>query len=139
MLETPSLLITDDDRDLRETLRDAFEPRGFRTLLAADGAEAVEIVKSETVHLVLLDMHMPRMTGLEALWMVKSIRSLLPCILMSAALDDAITEEAHRAHAFSVQAKPVRFRELTALVKRALLQTYSWSPSGETYDRNESS
>jgi len=133
MLQTPSLLITDDDRDLRETLRDAFEPRGFRTLLAADGVEAVEIVRSETVHLVLLDMHMPRMTGLEALRQVKSICSPLPCILMSAALDDAITEEAQRADAFSVQAKPVRFRELTALVQDALQQTYRWTPNGDSY------
>ncbi len=134
MLQTPSLLITDDDRDLRETLRDAFEPRGFRTILASDGAEAVEIVRNETVHLVLLDMHMPRMTGLEALWEVQSIRSPLPCILMSAALDDAIEEEAQRANAFSVQRKPVRFRELSELVKQALQQTYSWSPSGDSYE-----
>ena len=54
-----SILITDDDRDCRETLRDIVEPQGFRTLLASSGEEALDIVHGEPVHLVLLDMHMP--------------------------------------------------------------------------------
>ena len=44
LVTPPSLLITDDDSDFRETLRGVFEPRGFRTLLAGDGEEALEIV-----------------------------------------------------------------------------------------------
>ena len=56
----PSILITDDDLDFRETLRFVFEPRGFRTLLAGDGEEALEIMRGEQVHLVLLDVHMPQ-------------------------------------------------------------------------------
>ena len=43
-IETPSLLITDDDPGFRETLRVVFQPRGFRTLLASDGEEALKIV-----------------------------------------------------------------------------------------------
>ena len=46
--ETPSLLITDDDPGFRETLRVIFEPKGFRTLLAGDGDEALKIVHNET-------------------------------------------------------------------------------------------
>ena len=45
-IELPSILISDDDRALRETLRSVFEPLGFRALLAADGQEAIEIVKA---------------------------------------------------------------------------------------------
>jgi len=48
-LEIPSLLITDDDQDLRETLRGALEQRGFRTLEACDGEEALEILQNEQV------------------------------------------------------------------------------------------
>ena len=44
LVETPSLLITDDDPAYRETLQVVFEPRGFRTLLAGDGEEALDIV-----------------------------------------------------------------------------------------------
>jgi CheY-like chemotaxis protein len=129
-LVTPSLLITDDDRDFRETLRGVFEPRGFRTLLAADGEEALDLLAHEPVHLALLDMHMPRLTGLETIRRIRllQIDVLLPCILISAALDAAIEEEARRQQAFSILAKPVRLREITAVVQQALIQTYDWRP-----------
>jgi CheY-like chemotaxis protein len=73
----PSILITDDDRGFRETLRGVFEPEGFQTLLAEDGAQAIDIVRSFDVHLLLLDMHMPRLTGLETLRLSSSSRGCL--------------------------------------------------------------
>ena len=106
LVRPPSILITDDEPDFREALRSAFEPRGFRTLLASDGEEALQIVRNEEVHLVLLDMHMPRLTGLETLRLVKQFRAMLPCILLSARLDEMIVEQARLAHAFSVLSKP---------------------------------
>ena len=66
---------------LRETLCEVLSPQGFRTLLAEDGEQAVRIVRTERVHLVLLDMHMPKLTGLETLRQVKQLKALLPCIL----------------------------------------------------------
>lgn len=126
LLQTPSLLITDDDRDFRETLGGVFEARGFRTLLAGDGEEALRIVGSEPVHLMLLDMHMPRLTGLETIRRVKAIWSILPCILLSARLDETLADEARAANAFSVLAKPVRYSDLTGMVSRAMRLTYDW-------------
>src|SRR5437764_7162448 len=66
-LFTPRLLITDDDRDFRETLAGALADRGFETLQAADGEEALNIVCRQEVHLLLLDMQMPRLSGLETI------------------------------------------------------------------------
>src|SRR5262245_40960139 len=79
-----SILITDDDKGCREALRDIVEPEGFRTFLASCGEEAVDIVQQEPVHLALLDMHMPRLTGLETLQLVRQINLVLPCILITA-------------------------------------------------------
>lgn len=126
LLDTPSLLITDDDSAYRETLQVVFEPKGFRTILASDGEEALEIVRAETVHLVLLDMHMPKLTGLETLQRLKQFRALLPCILLSAQLDDLIVEQARRAHAFSVLPKAVTIGQITNTVFQALQRTYAW-------------
>ena len=81
-LETPSLLITDDDRGFRETLRSVFEPRGFHTLLASDGEEALEIIDTQPVHLIVLDMHMPRLSGLETIRQVKQLGQGLPLSLI---------------------------------------------------------
>lgn len=123
---SPSLLITDDDRQFRETLRLGLEPRGFSTILAGDGEEALKIVRSQEVHLVLLDMHMPRLSGLETLRLLKRIKSMLPCILLSAQLDELIIEQARLAQAFSVLAKPVTLGQLTGVVRQALRRTYDW-------------
>jgi DNA-binding NtrC family response regulator len=126
IVEKPSLLITDDDVDFRETLRVAFEPKGFRILLAGDGEEALTIVCTQEVHLVLLDMHMPKLTGLETLRRVKQLKALLPCILMSAHLDEMVAEQARQEHAFSVLAKPVSLVQITGIVRQALERTYNW-------------
>lgn len=125
-VESPSLLITDDDCDFRQTLRDVFEPRGYRTLLAGDGEEALDIVQRESVHLILFDMHMPRLTGLEALRRVKQFRPILPCILISAQLDDEITRAAEEAHAYRVLPKLIGIRALAQVVQEALADVYHW-------------
>ena len=126
LVESPSLLITDDDRGFRETLQVGLEPRGFKTLLAGDGEEALTIVRTQEVHLVLLDMHMPKLTGLETLRRLKQFRSILPCILLSAQLDELLIEQARLAQAFSVLAKPVTFGQLTGILRQALRRTYDW-------------
>ncbi|MGA2622158.1 MAG: response regulator [Thermoguttaceae bacterium] len=126
----PSLLITDDDRDFRETLSGVFAPRGFNTLLAGDGEEALHIVHTQEVHLVLLDMHMPKLTGLETLRLVKQFRAMLPCILLSAQWDDLLIEQARLAQAFLVLPKPVTLSQITGAVRQALERTYHWQAAG---------
>ncbi len=123
---SPSILITDDDQDFRITLRRVLEPQGFRTLEAADGLEAVEIIRREPVHLVLIDMHMPRLTGLEAIRILRQSKALLPCILLSAEADDELERQAQSVQVFSVLRKPVSRRIITGAIQRALQLTYNW-------------
>lgn len=124
---SPSLLITDDDRSFRESMRDVFQPRGFRTVLAADGHEALRIVQRDDIHLVLIDMHMPRLSGDKAIARIKQLKSRLPCILISGQLDDTLRKN---VHAFQVLSKPVSLREVTATVSEALKLTYDWPRGG---------
>ena len=122
---SPTLLITDDDVAFRETLRDVLEPEGFRTVLAEDGMEAFEIVRSEPVHLALLDMHMPRIDGVETIRLVHKLKPELPCILLSAALDEMIVRAAKEVFAFSILAKPCSRQQITSIVRQALRSTYT--------------
>ena len=124
MIDTPQLLISDDDRDFRFTLQSVFEDIGFDTMLAANGAEAVEIVRQETVHVVLIDMHMPRKTGLEAIREIKLVSESIPCILLSGALDESIRGQA--TDAFSLLEKPVNFKTVRKTVSDALADIYGW-------------
>ncbi len=122
----PTLLITDDDAGFRETLRDVFEPEGFRTVLAEDGLEAFEIVKTEPVHLALLDMHMPRIDGVETIRLVHELKPELPCILLSAALDEMIVKAAKEVLAFSILSKPCSRKQITSIVRQAIRVTYQF-------------
>ena len=79
-----TILITDDDRGVREALGEIVEAQGFRPVLAEDGEQALEIVQHEPIHLALLDYQMPRLTGLETLQLVRQINALLPAILITA-------------------------------------------------------
>jgi CheY-like chemotaxis protein len=127
-LITPRLLITDDDRDFRETVAGALADRGFETLQAGDGEEALDVVSRQEVHLLLLDMHMPRLSGLEMIERLRSRELIVPVpwILISAGLDERIVAQARAAAVFSVLPKPVRLPELTGAVAKALEAAYGW-------------
>lgn len=124
--ERPAVLITDDDAALRETLRATLEPCGVETMLAGDGLEALEIVRRGPVHVAVFDMHMPRLTGLETMLRLRAMGLHLPCILISARLDESIRAAATRAEAFSLLPKPVSRSALTGSVERALRSCYGW-------------
>lgn len=122
--EPISILITDDDSSSRETLRDILEPEGFHTHLASSGEEALDIVQETAVHLALLDMHMPRMTGLETLQLVHQINALLPAILVTGDANEEVMRQAFRLRVYSVLPKPVSKKVLLHTLIRALLRTY---------------
>ncbi len=96
-------------------------------MLAGDGDEAMSIVQREPVHLLLTDLHMPRMSGLEIIRQVRRFELAFPCILLSAGVDDQIVEQARDVDAFSVLQKPVRFLEIMQVVRDAMQAAYGWS------------
>src|SRR5262249_11657120 len=100
------------------------EPQGYRALLASSGEEALEIAHEEPVHLALLDMHMPTLTGLEVLQLLRQINALLPCILITADTTEALMRQAIKAQAYSVIPKPVSKNVVLYTVVRALVRVY---------------
>ncbi|NBU77091.1 MAG: response regulator [Planctomycetes bacterium] len=66
-----SILIADDDVAMRDVLREVVASAGFTTLVVSCGEEALDVVGQKAVHLALLDMHMPGLTGLETLQLVR--------------------------------------------------------------------
>ncbi len=119
-----SILITDDDRGVREALQEIVEAQGFRPVLAADGDEALAIVQSEPIHLALFDLQMPKMSGLEAYQLIQQINALLPAILITADATLEVMRRAFAAHFFSVVPKPVNAHVVKTTVFRALVRVY---------------
>jgi CheY-like chemotaxis protein len=119
-LANPTLLITDDDSDFRETLRDLFEIRGYRTRLAEDGEQALHILLRESIQVAVFDMHMPRLDGLRAAQLARQSRIEIPFILLSAALDEHLIEAARQVNIYASLSQPVNFRDITQIVSDAV-------------------
>jgi len=119
-----SILIADDDRNSRDALRDIIQPEGFQTIVASSGEEAIDIVRGVKIHLVLLDMHMPTLTGLETLEIVRQINAKLPAILVTGNPSDSLVRAAIQAQFYSVLPKPVSKGLLLYTVLKALARFY---------------
>jgi CheY-like chemotaxis protein len=120
-----SILIADDDAGNRETLGEVLADRGFNPVLAKDGGEAVEIVQVQLVHLALFDMHMPRLTGLEALSLLRqTLHRVLPAVLMTADATTELMRQAFLAQVYSVIPKPVNKNIVLHTLAKALEQVY---------------
>jgi len=102
-----SVLLADDDCLQLDTLQEILEPQGFRTLRAGDGEEALEIVRQEIIHVALFDVHMPKLTGLETLQLLRQFNILVPVILITADSSSTLLRQAIQASASSVIPKPV--------------------------------
>jgi DNA-binding response OmpR family regulator len=114
-------LVVDDERFFLTILGDFVRQRmGMRPLLAQDGPTALSLVEKESVDLVLLDIVMPGMDGLEVLRGIKDRRPSLPVIMVTASsvLDHAVT--ALREGADDFVRKPVDLDELALSITRAL-------------------
>lgn len=114
----PLILVAEDDRVTRKALCVLLRDAGYRVDEAADGQEAVDRVVRGGVALALLDDVMPRMTGLEACRLVKSIdpESFLPVVLLTARADVDARIEGLRLGADDYVGKPYDERELLARV-----------------------
>jgi CheY-like chemotaxis protein len=126
MLDRPySILITDDDPVARETLREIVAPQGYHTLMAESGEEALDLVRQHEVHLALFDMHLPRLSGLETLALVRQMRGAIPAILITADQDENLMRRALSEHAYCVLAKPVSKNVVIYVVHKAIEKFYN--------------
>ncbi len=123
---TFQLLITDDSASFRQIVREILEGRPYLCLHEAEsGEEALDVVHERRIDIVLLDMHMHILTGLDTLRQLKQLDSLRPCILMTSDTSDVLRRDAQDADAFSVLRKPVPAQQLVETVSTALLTAYS--------------
>lgn len=125
---TPHLLVTDDDAAFRGVLCEALSRSGFEITEASDGAEAIEILTACPIHFALVDVHMPRLSGLDVMRKLIELPRRPPCALMSAAIDDEIVAQATRMQVYRVLSKPLRIKEVRDVVCGALSEIYGWKP-----------
>lgn len=117
----PLLLLVDDDEDLRDMLGTILDAAGFRTLLAAHGKEALELIDRRSPDLVLLDMRMPVMDGWELCRILDERGERPPIVVVTAAADPAA--RAAEVHAEGWVAKPFDIEHLERVVRRVLAES----------------
>jgi CheY-like chemotaxis protein len=112
----PAVLIVEDDRDVAVTINDIVEDSGYRAICAENGREALSLLEAEAPALMLIDLFMPIMNGVELLKVIKKSPKLasIPRVIMTAANDQMIGVRED----VTVLYKPVDFDALTRLLHR---------------------
>lgn len=124
----PSILVVDDDRATRHLLRKVLVAGGFRVAVAPDGFAALKSLRARRFHLVLLDVWMPRMTGLEMLTELRKRRSKARVIVVTSDDTPATLLKAVREQAVEYITKPIQPARLLQIVHHVLKTPAKTSP-----------
>jgi CheY-like chemotaxis protein len=116
------LLIADDDASVRRLIELVLRKDGYRLTMVADGARALEVLQSQTLDLVICDLHMPEVDGFQLLEAVKAAPALarIPIIIVTAAGQPADVEKARGLGASACLPKPFAQAPFQSLVRDLL-------------------
>src|SRR5436309_8279 len=117
------ILIVDDDPDIATTLCDRLESLGYDTITAGDGLRALELIEQDTPNLVLLDLEMPKLSGLGVLKQLSRHRQNgqdLPVIVMTAHGSIVAAVEAMKEGAYDFLTKPCDVDHLSIVIRKVV-------------------
>ncbi len=115
-----TILVVDDEEGIREVLSAILEDEGYAVRVAADGVEGLALMESESVDLVLLDVWLPNMGGIDVLKKIKEDNPEIPTIIISGHGSIDIAVKAVKLGAFDFLEKPLSLERVTTAVKNAL-------------------
>ncbi len=119
-MEQKVVLVVEDDPTVGESIRLLLKKRGYGILLASNGKEALSLFRQETVDLVITDLIMPKMDGIELLGEVKHLKPETEVIVISAQGTIEKAVQAMKLGAFDFIEKPINPRVISLVVERAL-------------------
>ena len=114
----PRILIVDDDAGQRSLLDSFLRSQGFETKIADSGERALQLLREETFALMISDVRMPGLSGLETLRLARQENAVLPVLLVTAYADIREAVGAMRDGALNYLAKPIDLDELLAAVRQ---------------------
>lgn len=116
------LLIVDDQNGVRRLLYEAFSDEGYKVRMASSGMEAIKVVSQDMPDMVLLDIKMPVMSGLETLTELRKMSRELPVMMMTAYGDLEVVEQAKKLGVKHYIIKPFDLNEVKMMVKGLMLE-----------------
>jgi putative two-component system response regulator len=114
------LLVVDDDDSVRDALQRFLTSRGYSVSDAASGKEALELVAADSYALMLLDVHMPGMTGIEVVPDALDLDPDLAILMLSAMTDATTAATCMQRGAYDYLTKPIELNDLSSAIERAL-------------------
>lgn len=114
-----NILVCDDDKDIVDAIEIYLAPEGYNILKAYDGIQAIEMIKKHEIHLLIMDVMMPRMDGIRATLKIRE-QSNVPIIILSAKTEDTDKIFGLNVGADDYVTKPFNSLELVARVKSQL-------------------
>ena len=136
MTEQPTVLVVEDEESFVEALVVGLKREGFRVRVARDGLEALEVFDASRPDLVLLDVMLPRMSGVDVCREIRN-RSRVPIVMVTAKASEIDTVVGLEVGADDYVTKPYRLRELVARMRAALRRAPGEEPvvsSGEVLE-----
>src|SRR5208337_4084174 len=114
------VLIVDDEEQMRELLAKVLEKNGYQVMTAGDGGQALTLLEKEPMDLVVTDVRMPGLDGMEALKAIKELNPEIVVIIMTAfgSIDQAV--QAVKEGAYDYINKPFKIDEMLLTIKKAL-------------------
>lgn len=116
----PSILIVDDDEVMQQTLSDVLKKKGYEIFSVGAGNGALSIIKKNIIDLVLLDMRLPDVDGIEVLKKIKEFDTEILVIMMTAYSDVQTAVSAMKSGAYHYINKPFELEELKLLIEKGL-------------------
>lgn len=112
----PRILVVDDEQDIRDFAKSFFEKRNIKVLTASGGVEALDIIDKQKPDLVLLDVHMEEMSGVEVLKELRQNKNDIKVIMVTGVEEEAIVNEANSWGIRGYIHKPLVLEELEKIV-----------------------
>jgi len=116
------ILVIDDERDILSCLEEALSTEGYRVSAAVSGAEGLDVVASDLPDLVILDLRMPQMSGLEVLQAIRRKHTRLPVIVCSALAKYRTDFEVINANVSAFVDKPIDLDKLLKAIRVLLAE-----------------
>ena len=119
-MDNLKVCIVDDEEEFVTTLAERLELRGFKAQIATDGEKALHLIETDPPHVVVLDVMMPGMGGLEVLQRIKERNPQIPVILLTGHGDTKEGMEGMRLGAFDYLMKPLSIDDLIKKMQEAV-------------------
>jgi DNA-binding NtrC family response regulator len=135
-----TVLLANEQEEWHQTVRGLLKPQGVNTVSAHNGREALDLIKSTSVHVAVLDAQMPQLGGLQVIRLLRELHRATPAILLTNHLTNHLLHEALGMQVFSVLSKPVDFNVLLDSLARVLRRYHEnkW-PEGKAETGNQNS